>query len=490
MNTPLIRVITTTILLSIIGVIMAGCATNPVTGSSDFVLMSEAEEISVGRRMHPEILKQYGKYDNPALQSYVQNIGRQLAAVSHRSNLIFRFTVLDSPEVNAFALPGGYIYITRGLLAYLDSEAQMAAVLGHEIGHVTARHSVRQQSAATATGLFGAILSSAIGVPGVGNVVNMAGTALIRGYGREHELEADRLGAEYLARARYDPNAMIEVIRVLKDQEIFDKQLAKEENREPRSYHGVFSTHPDNDQRLQNVVVKANKLRTGSVKRVNREIFLSKLDTLTFGDGEHDGIRRGRNFYHKDLNFTLQFPDRWAVKNQPNNLVAVAPGNDGVLILGVSDLNKRISPREFIRERMKIDNLKNGEAISQGNIKGYTGIADGKSPYGERQIRVIVLYYNEKAYIFFGAAKDANQPYKYDSLFLSTARSFHSMSNQEKKLAEPLRIYLIRAKNNTRFSDLARSSRIPHHAEEQLRLLNHYYPKGEPPNGRLLKIVR
>ena len=230
-------------LLGLVNLILSGCAANPVTGKQDFVLMSEDAELSIGRQNNPKIIQQFGRYDDDALQAYVQKIGEKLAAVSHRPNLVYRFTVLDSQEVNAFALPGGYVYITRGLLAYLNSEAELAAVLGHEIGHVASRHGVRQQSAATATGLIAAIIAASTNVRGANDALNALGTALVRGYGREHELEADGLGAEYLARAGYDPRAMLDVIRVLKNQESFEKQLAKKEDREPRIYHGVFARH-------------------------------------------------------------------------------------------------------------------------------------------------------------------------------------------------------------------------------------------------------
>jgi len=193
--------------------LISSCAVNPVTGKQDLVLLSEKDEIALGRKTHQEVLKQYSVYDNHALQKYVQNVGTKLASKSHRSNLIYRFIVLDSKEVNAFALPGGYIYITRGLMAYLKSEAELAAVLGHEIGHVTARHSVRQYSANQLTNI-GLIISS-IFIPGMNQASNqlaqLFGTALLRGYGREHELEADRLGAEYLARTNYNPQAMLDV---------------------------------------------------------------------------------------------------------------------------------------------------------------------------------------------------------------------------------------------------------------------------------------
>ena len=177
----------------------------------------------------------------------------------------YHFTVLDSTEINAFALPGGYIYITRGLLAYLNSEAELAAVLGHEIGHVTARHSVRQQTSARAAGVGAGILSillPELANAGLGQTVNVLGTALLSGYGREHELEADRLGADYLAHSGYDPQAMLAVIRTLKEHEILESRLAREEGRRARIYHGVFSTHPDNDTRLREIIAHAASQET------------------------------------------------------------------------------------------------------------------------------------------------------------------------------------------------------------------------------------
>ena len=153
------------------GLALGGCATNPVTGRSDIVTMSAAQEVEIGRKMHPQILQQYGRYSDEALQAYVNDVGQRIAKVSHLPNLQFTFTVLDSEEVNAFALPGGYVYVTRGILAYLNSEAELVAVLGHEVGHVTARHAVRQQTGATAAGV-GATL---IGVlTGSGDLANLA----------------------------------------------------------------------------------------------------------------------------------------------------------------------------------------------------------------------------------------------------------------------------------------------------------------------------
>lgn len=469
---------------------LSGCATNPVTGQSDFVLMSEEQEIALGRQYSPQVLKETPAYDNPELAAYVQRIGEQVASHSHRANLIYRFTVLDSQDVNAFALPGGYIYITRGLLAYLNSEAELAAVLGHEIGHVTARHSVRQQSTATATGLIGAVLAGATGVQGAGDLANIASTALVRGYGREHELEADRLGAEYLARSNYDPQAMLRVIQVLKNQESFELQRAKEEGREPRVYHGLFSTHPENDQRLKEVIGAANKYATPNAKNNHAEAFISKQEGLVFGDSEREGIRRGNRFYHRDLDFALVFPDGWRIENQPNRLLAQSQDNDGLIQFSIEDLNKRIPPADFLRDRLKLQNMRNGESIHHDGMEGYTALADQSTPFGQLPVRFVILYRGDKALLFAGLSKTKGKPYRFDAETLQTARSFHRLSDAERSLAKAQRLHIIHASANTRFAALARESALPNHPESQLRLLNGHYPSGEPAIGDAVKIVR
>lgn len=469
----------------------SGCAVNPVSGESDFVLLSEDQEIAIGRENHAVIIKRYGRYKEQKLQDYVQQVGERLAAVSHRSNLIYRFTVLDSPEVNAFALPGGYIYITRGLLAYLNNEAELAAVLGHEIGHVTARHGVRQHSAATATGILAGVLASQTGVTGAGDLFNAIGTALVRGYGREHELESDRLGAEYLARSGYDPLAMLEVIRVLKNQEVYDRELAKREDREPRVYHGVFATHPDNDTRLQQVVGGARALqKQNSPNQINLVSFLRHLEGLVFGDSEEQGILHKNRFYHRELNVTLTFPEGWRIDNRPEQLVAIAPKNAGLLQVTALDLNRRLTPQQFMQDRLKLDNLQQGEAFRHHDLEGYTALARTRTSYGERLVRVVVVFFKDKAWVFSGVAKDEQNPFHFDRLFIETAKSFRTLSGEERELARAHRLHIITAKDATRFAQLGRDSRLANDAENQLRLLNHYYPTGEPVAGTPLKVVK
>ncbi|MBC7162810.1 MAG: M48 family metalloprotease [Immundisolibacter sp.] len=466
---------------------LAACATNPVSGRREMALMSEAQEISIGREMHPKVLQQYGQYEDPALQAYVQGVGEKLAAHSHRSNLIYRFTVVDSTDINAFALPGGYIYITRGLLAYLGSEAEMAGVLGHEIGHVTARHAVRQYTAATAAQL-GMTLGS-IFVPGLGsnvgqNVMGVLGQAMLSGYGREHELESDGLGAEYLARAGYDPQAILDVLRTLKAQGDYAAAQAKAEGRQPQSYHGLFASHPDEDTRLKEVLTKASFLAPDKPADNGRQAFLKHIDGLVFGDSAAQGIRRGNRFYHRDLDFALEFPAGWRLENRPDRLLAVAPGGKAQAQLTSQDLNQRETPREFMIRRLGIKNPA-GEEISPGGLPGYTAPLKIQGRPG----RVSVIFHRNQAYVLASVALDGADSQAVDAAMRQTALGFHPLRDDEKALAEPLRLRLKPAVAGDTYARLAQGSRLPGDAQAQLRLLNGHYPQGEPKPGDILKIV-
>ncbi len=470
-------------------VLLPACATNPVTGSNDFVLISEDQEIALGRQANALILKETPVYADPELEQLVQQVGEELASHSHRPELIYRFTVLDSTAINAFALPGGYIYITRGLLAYLNSEAELAAVLGHEIGHVTARHSVRQQSTAAVTGILGAIVAASTGVQGVDTVTNMASTAIVRGYGREHELEADRLGAEYMARSGYDPDAMLEVVGVLKNQEAFETLVAEKEGREANVYHGLFSTHPDNDARLQEVVNAAQLYKTGTSNRVNRESFLLTLDGLTFGDSAREGIIRGNRFYHKPLDFTLTFPENWRIENQAEKILAISADNNGLIQLSIIDLNKRITPKQFMEQRMQLKNLRQGSTFENGDLEGYTAIADSNTTFGTRAVRYVVIYRDTSAYIFAVAAKLKKDSRRFDDDILATARSFRSLTAADELYAREKKLAVIRAPEGASYAGLAAESPITNYPEMQLRLLNDAYPDGEPGTSQLIKLI-
>ncbi|MBA4243976.1 MAG: peptidase M48 Ste24p [Pseudomonas sp.] len=465
---------------------LAGCAVNPATGRTDFVMMSERQELDLGARYNQEILKQYPRYEDAKLQAYIQRVGERVARSSHRNQLNYVFTLVDSPDINAFALPGGYIYIHRGLLAYLNSEAELAAVLGHEVGHVTARHSVRQQSQSTAWSLLGHAAAIGTGVGAVGDLTNVMGNAFVRGYGRDMELEADGLGAQYLARSGYDPQAMIEVVKVLKNQEDFARAQAAKRGEAPAAggYHGLFDTHPDNDRRLQEVIGPARALAVGN-QEVGRDAFLQMLDGLVFGDSAASGIRRGRHFYHGELDFTLSYPQGWQLVNRPDVLIGHSADEQAFIAMTLEPADKRLSPAEFLRKRAGSQRLVAGEELRLGALQGYTAVLQGQSAR-----RAAVIYRDDNAYLFIAAVRGRASLETEDQRFLEVIRSYRPLKADERKLAEPVRLHLVRAKAGQSLAALAKEVPQQGDGEAQLRLLNGLYPDGVPRAGDWLKTLR
>ncbi|TFH49651.1 MAG: peptidase M48 Ste24p, partial [Lysobacterales bacterium] len=250
----------------------------------------QSREAKAAQGMHVQITQAMGVHDDLELQEYVQRVGEKVAKVSERPELDWKFTIVDTDDVNAFATQGGYVYISRGILPYMQNEAQLAAVLSHEIGHITAKHLQAQKKKSTMAGLASAATAIFTGVPALADLTNMAGAAIISGYGREAELEADRIGAENLARSGYDPDAMIDVISTLKDQDLFERERARLEQRQPRIYHGVFASHPDNDTRLQQAVAAAASVEskaTGDIS--NADGFLREIRGLPVGSSRRQG---------------------------------------------------------------------------------------------------------------------------------------------------------------------------------------------------------
>jgi predicted Zn-dependent protease len=473
--------------------LLAGCATNPVTGGKDLVLMSEKDEIAIGEQVNAQIMQQERVYNDIELQNYVQYVGNKLAQKSHRPNLNYRFTVLDSKDVNAFALPGGHIYVTRGLLSYLNSEAELAAVLGHEIGHVTARHAVRQHSATQLTSI-GAAIGSAF-IPGVGQagyqLAGVLGEALLRGYGREHELEADRLGAEYLARTGYDPDAMIAVIRTLKSQELLEFRLAREEGREPRVYHGLFSTHPDNDTRLQEVVANASEVTPVQNPFVGRNDYLQRINGLVYGEGTSQGIVRGRDFYHGDLGFAMRFPQAWAINNLSDRLIAVAPGNGAYMQVSLARMDPKSSPRDFMAGKMGIQRLGSEQALKIHGLPAHTGTAPVNTGEGQRLARITVIQMGSRAFVLVGLTPNSGAFSRYDGAFVDTGRTFRPLTREERELASrEQRVRTFVANDKTTFENLARTSPLEKFPEEQIRLINAAYPRGDIQPGAVMKTVQ
>ncbi len=471
-------------------VLLASCAVNPATGRGNLVTMSQSREMSIGQEEHEKVMSSMPVIQEEALAAYVDEVGQRLVAGSHRPDLEFTFTVIDSPEINAFALPGGFVYINRGLLAFLKSEDELAAVLAHEIGHITARHAVQQHArgtlGSTAAGVGGFVAAVATGNVYIGSELAQVGSmwaqAGVSGFGREHELEADSLGAEYLYNAGYNPRAMIDVLSVLKSQEDFNVRVAGRR----AGYHGLFATHPRNDQRLQQAIARAGELPEDQVRETDPAVFRQHIDGMVFGERRGG---QGRNRYYQDtLGYTLVFPDDWQV-NETITSVTGSKSDAATLRVEAQRLSERKAPHQFMRENLGYDDLQQTEILSQYRLEGFTGIRT--NPDSGNHQRIAVIYMGLRAFIFTGEVHDAERKDELDRLLMASIRSFRAIQGGERAGGSgDLRIRYVQVGDNFSWPALARQSRVPQYPEETLRLLNGYYPVGNPQPGEWIKILQ
>jgi predicted Zn-dependent protease len=376
------------------------------------------------------------------------------------------------------------------MLAYLRSEAELCGVLGHELGHITARHGVKQYSKNQVANIFGTVFSIFVGNNSLANLSRLASAAILRGYGREAELEADRVGAEYIAKIGYDPDALKNVIGVLKNQEEFDKVLAEEENREPYAYHGVFATHPDNDKRLQEVIKAAKTSIKGKKLDDNVEKYLNIIEGTPFGPGEGQGSSRGSSFYHTDLDFKLKFPKDWKIENLPTSVLGTSRNRETLIELTMRDLNRKITAKELIG-RLYGDDFENGREIDVSEYKGYAASVDLDTNFGNaHKCRVAILYKNKKeAFQFLATTKERKDFNKNIMIFDDTISSLRKLKPSEKILGEPKRIVIHKVKKGDTFKSLSLKTAFSTHAENRLRVINNMFPSGEPKPGSLIKLV-
>jgi predicted Zn-dependent protease len=471
---------------------MTAIAGLPASGEEE--AQKDSKEVRTAKQMHVMFTQQMGVHQDLELQEYVQRVGEKLAAVSERPELEWHFTIVDTDDVNAFATMGGYVYISRGILPYFQNEADLAAVLGHEIGHIAAEHLKKQNRKGMLSGLASAATAIFTGMPALADLTNIAGQAIISGYGREAELESDRLGASYLAKAGYDPEAMIHVIATLKDQDTFERERARLEGREPRIYHGTFASHPSNDTRLQQAIAAAGKNAAAATgNTLNPEGFLQAINGLPVGSSARQGMVRENRFYHSDMQFTLAFPQGWQVVNQPDKILAIAPKKEHYLEIRAQPPPADLTdPRAFATRGLANKRLARTEAYEVNGLKAWTGIVRGDpSPFGQAtNVRYVVIYYGNLMWVFKGASRSGMEAPSGDPFFLSTANTFRRMRANEFALAEPYRLRVMRAAEGTTIEALAAQSPIKKYPQQQLRLFNKLYPDGEPKPGDLVKTVR
>jgi predicted Zn-dependent protease len=470
----------------VIATVVAACATNPVTGRRELSLMSEAQEIQTGQQLDAEVRRQMGVYGDAELQRYVNDVGQRLARNSHRANLPWHFTVVDQPAVNAFALPGGYIYITRGILPFLDDEAELAGVLGHEVGHVTARHSAAAYSKATSAGVGLALLG--IFVPSTRPLQGLAETALgvlFLKHGRDDELEADRLGAEYTAKNGWDPEGIAGMLTTL--------ARIDEATGSRRGVPNWLSTHPAPADRVQEIQASVQKARDAEPGRqfVRDEAeFLNRIDGIVYGDSPEQGVVRGARFLHGELHFALEFPEGWEVQNAPAQVSAKAPGEDAYMVLQLVQ-----QPRGSLEETAVASMQGAGLRLVEGDqrqvnglpafVGTYRGTAEG---VGRVIVRAAHIEHERRVYLFAGMAPEQAFS-RVDRAITRSLGSFEPLSREEaaRIRANRIDVYTVRAGDT--WQTIASRTSEGNIKPATLAIMNHYPVNEQPRAGDRIKIV-
>ena len=458
-----------------------------LAGSILIIAAGSALGAGDGEKMYNDLREKNALYRNAEWQEYVTEIGERLLSVSPDAGKNYTFVVVDSPIVNAAATQDGYIFIYRGIIAYCRSEDELAGIIGHEIGHVVARHTKRTKGLNRLGGLLGwigLIGTSSGSMKDLGDT--LTATAVSR-EAREHELEADAIGAKLLARAGYDPLAMINVIYVLKEDELFAKTVS---NR-PSVYHGLFGSHPRNDKRLHDVVGEAVPLAGDEIRPPERD-FWTMLNGLTFGDEAATGLVQGSTYYHSGLRIVVRFPEGWDLGNTASEVFGrdLSGASDGnITVQRQRPAAKGQTPEGYIRDTLKRDDIENGQAI---DVNGYAAyVADVAILAGDAQRRKMAVVFKDGAvYLFKGELGLVGDPAGFERDFNDTLASFRAMTASDLDAANRQRIQVVMANPGDTYAKLAQKSSLAAFPEETLRVINGHYPRGQPRAGDYIKLVR
>lgn len=466
-------------LVPIAALCVGSCSVNPATGQRQLSFIGEGQEIRMGRDADQQITAQLGLYGDADLQAYMQQRGSQLAAVSERPHLPWTFRVVDDPVVNAFALPGGFIYVTRGIMAHFQSEAQLAAVLGHEIGHVTARHSVEQMSRAQLAQV--GLVAGMIFAPDLQDVAGLAGAGLgllFLKFGRDDESQADQLGLRYVLRANYDPRPMPDVFRML------DRvSQAQGGGRVPE----WLSTHPNPANRAETI---EEAIATQAIdfqgRSVVQEAYLRRLDGMVYGENPREGFFRDNVFFHPDLKFRMEFPDGWATANQKQAVRAVSPQRDALVQLSVSS---SATPDQAAQAFASQDGVTTA-GLGRTSVNGHLAVGGAfraTTQQGQLEGEVVFVSYGGGVYelLAYGPTETWG---RYTGIARQSLATFDGLADPDALAVQPLRIDIVELTEAISLGEFAR--RFPSEISvDELALINQVEPGERLPAGSLVKRV-
>ena len=456
--------------------LIISCARNPVTGKKEFMLMSVNQEKALGASYDPQVVSQFGIYDDAKLQSFITEKGKAMAAIGHRPELDFQFKVVDSPVVNAFAVPGGYVYFTRGIMAHFNNEAEFAGVLGHEIGHVTARHSARQYSQQMLAQL--GFIVGMVASEDFRQYSDLASAGLqlmFMKFSRNHESQSDKLGVEYSTKVGYDAHEMANFFNTIKRIQV----------QAGASVPTLLSTHPDPGDRYQRVHQLAAKEQAGrSNLKVNRESYLRMIDGIIYGEDPKQGYVENGVFYHPELKFQFPVPNGWQVVNTPAQ-VQMAPKNGKALIVFTLSGEKTLAAAE--RASIQADQL---QVLSSRNVSvnGNNAVETVANLNEKVSLLMYHIQYGGNIYKFSGLAAKADFR-GYQNNFNAVFKKFDSLTDPSKINRKPERIRIKEVSKTSNFTEVMRGFNMPSNRIDELAILNGMKSNQQVKKGTLVKVI-
>jgi predicted Zn-dependent protease len=468
--------------------VTSSCSRNPVTGKKEVMLMSESQEISMGKSADPEVIAQYGLYDNSTLQSFINTKGKEMASISHRPNLPFEFKILDSHIVNAFALPGGYVYFTRGIMGHFNNEAEFMGVLGHEIGHVTARHTGKMMTKQMLTQIafIGGLIVSA-DFRKFADVAQQGVGLLFLKFSRDHESESDKLGVDYSTKVGYNAHEMAGFFKTL-------QSLSGDEGRIP----SFLSTHPDPGDRFTKVgklADEAQKTIDPSTLKVNRENYLRMIDGLMYGEDPKQGYVENNIFYHPELKFQFPVPQNWKHQNSPSQFQMAPEDGKAMMVMTLAQGSNLEEAKGNVIKENKLTVLESTN-ISVNGLPAIAMLSDvieldqnGQPTQGEPlKVLTYLIEYNKLIYKIHGLAakKDFNF---YFASFQNTMKNFKVLTDQAKINKKSTHIKLVTTNKSATLLQHLNDNKMPSSKHKELAILNGMDLTENISSGSMIKVL-
>lgn len=469
---------------------LEGCvSTNPATGRTSFTGMySIQDDIALGRKETPKLTKQFGgEYEDTTIRQYVTDVGRRLARTTEIKDLPYKFTVLNSPVVNAFALPGGFVFISRGLLALASNEAEIASVLGHELGHVNARHTAERLSQGMLAQIGATVLSAATGSRIVGDLASFGAQAYVKGFSRSQEFEADMLGVRYMSRAGYDPDASVAFLKTLRQHSQLEAKMMGLPPGKVDEFN-IMSTHPRTVERVEKAIQQAKATRPVN-PRTERQVYLALLNGLMYGDDPEQGIVQGRRFVHPELRFEFTVPEGFRLINGQKQVVA-KHAKGSAIVFDMGRIKSARSLTDYIRQEWATAvSVKDLGRIDVNGLNAATGLARVSSRKGTRDIRLVAIQGDGNAVYRLMFQTPPSQTTALDQAMRRSAYSFRRLSQAEAEAVHPMRMLVVTARPGDTVAKLAQTLPFGEHNEENFRVLNDLAPDQEIVTGQPLKVI-